>query len=117
MKSLYRILAEENQKSQEYLQNHIFYGREIKKIIKDFFEDAKVLIFGSAVKGNYSPDSDIDILVISSGIPQDLFEQAKIKVKIKEKFPDAPFEIHLVTPQQYENWYKRFIKKDYIEVD
>lgn len=117
MKSLYKILTEENQKSEYYFQNYIFHAREIKRIVGNFFTDAKVLIFGSAVRQEYRPGSDIDILIISPEIPGDLFGQAELKVKIKEKFPGAPFEIHLVTPEEYENWYKGFIKKDYIEVN
>jgi len=34
--------------------------------------------------------------------------------KVREKgFPAYhPFEIHLTTPEIFENWYKKFIKKD-----
>ncbi|MFN3966821.1 MAG: nucleotidyltransferase domain-containing protein [Endomicrobiia bacterium] len=116
MKSLYKLLAEQNKKSQEYIQNYIFYSKEIKMLIKDLLPDAKILVFGSVIKGTYRINSDIDILVISSKIPKGLFEQGEIKLKIKEKFPDAPFEIHLVTPYEYENWYKKFIKEDYIYI-
>ncbi len=45
-----------------------------------------------------------------------LFEQAKIKVMIKNKFKRVPFEIYLATKQEYENWYKNFIKENFIEV-
>lgn len=117
MKSLYKILAIENQKSRKYFQDYIFYAKEIKKIVKKILVDAKILIFGSVVRQDLHPDSDIDILIISSKIPDDLFEQAEIKIKIKNEFPDAPFEFHLVTPQQYEYWYKHFIKNDYIEIN
>lgn len=116
MKSLYKILSEENQKARVYFENYAFYAKEIKKTAKKFFTDAKVLIFGSAIRQDYRPDSDIDILIISREIPENLFEQAKIKVKITSLFPDAPLEFHLITPRQYKNWYKGFIKKDYIEV-
>jgi predicted nucleotidyltransferase len=75
-----------------------------------------VIIFGSAISGKRKPDSDIDILVISEKVPHDLFEQAKIRVKVEKKFPDAPFEIHLATPNQFHNWYKNFIKSNYIKV-
>ncbi|MFZ8803409.1 MAG: nucleotidyltransferase domain-containing protein [Candidatus Calescibacterium sp.] len=42
-----------------------------------------MIIFGSAISGKRKPDSDIDILVISEKVPHDLFERAKIKVKIE----------------------------------
>ncbi|MBI4801474.1 MAG: nucleotidyltransferase domain-containing protein [Elusimicrobia bacterium] len=116
MKSLYKILAGQNQKARVYFKNYAFYAKEIKKTAGKFFTDAKVVIFGSVVRQDYKPDSDIDILIISSEIPEDLFEQAKVKVKIRALFPDAPLELHLITPPQYKNWYKRFVKRDYIEV-
>ncbi|MCD6521729.1 DNA polymerase subunit beta, partial [Candidatus Calescamantes bacterium] len=62
------------------------------------------------------PDSDIDILIISSEIPEGIFSQAEIKLEIKNKFPDAPFELHLITPEEYQNWYKKFIKNEFKEV-
>ncbi len=116
MRSLYKILAERNQKAKKYFQDCIFYAKEVKKLAEKFFKNVKVLIFGSVVRNNYRPDSDIDILIISPEVPEGVFNQAEIKVKIKEKFLDAPFELHLVTPEQYETWYKGFIKDDYIEV-
>ena len=117
MKHLYKILCEENQKAAKYFQNYLFYAKEIKKMAKEMLPDAKLFIFGSLLQQESAPGSDIDILIISSQIPTDLFAQAKIKVSIKTKFPDSPFELHLVTSQQYENWYKGFIKKNYPEIN
>jgi len=37
-------------------------------------------------------------------------------LKIKEEFTDAPFEVHLASPDEYKNWYKKFIKEDYIYI-
>lgn len=116
MRSLYRILSEENQKSQRYFRNYIFYAKEIKKILKQFFPEVRVIIFGSVVKGEYKPDSDIDILIISPDIPDSLFKQAEIKNKIEKQFPFAPFQFHFATPEEFKNWYTKFIKDDYIEV-
>lgn len=44
MKSLYKILTEENQKSKKYFQNCVFYAKEIKNIVKKIFTDVKVLV-------------------------------------------------------------------------
>jgi len=116
MQSLYKILVRENELAKKYFKDYIFYVKKIKKIVKQIFSDAKVIVFGSIVTNKYSADSDIDILIVSDEIPKGLFEQAKIKVMIKNKFKLAPFEIHLATKQEYENWYKNFIKKNFIEV-
>jgi len=116
MKSLFKILAETNRESEKYFQNTLFYAKEMKKSLQNIFPDVRILIFGSAINGNRKPGSDIDILVISSKIPEGLFEQSAIKIKIKSQFPDAPFEIHLATPHDYENWYKNFIKNGFKKV-
>ncbi|MCX7661138.1 MAG: nucleotidyltransferase domain-containing protein, partial [Candidatus Omnitrophica bacterium] len=114
MKSLYKILAEENEKNlKKYFKNYLLYGEKIKKRAKKLFSDAEILLFGSLVRGDYRADSDIDVLVISSRIPKELFKQSQIKLKLKEGFEDAPFQIHLATLEEYENWYKKFIKRDY----
>ncbi len=117
MKSLYKILAVQNQNAKKYFQNYKFYVKEIKKMLKENFKDVKVYVFGSVVRDDYRPDSDIDILIVSNEIPESLFEQAKIKVMIKKMFEDAPFEIHITNFVQYESWYKRFIKENYIEIN
>ena len=89
-------MADINKQQEKYFQNPLFYGKKIKSIVQKRFSDVRILIFGSAARGAHRPGSDIDILIISSAIPQDLFAQAKIKLEVKDKFPDAPFEIHLI---------------------
>jgi len=109
-------MAEINQQAEKYLRNPLPYARKMKRWLKRNFPEVRVLIFGSAARGDYQPDSDIDILVISPDMPGDLLSQAKIKVGLKKKFPEAPFQIHLATPEEYENWYRNFIKQDFHEV-
>ena len=41
---------------------------EINGVFRKHSEVEKVLIFGSRVKGNYRPGSDIDLAVIGSGL-------------------------------------------------
>jgi predicted nucleotidyltransferase len=116
MASIYKILAHKNQRAEKYFRNPLYYARKIKRLLQDTLPDVEVIIFGSAISGKRKPDSDIDILVISEKVPHDLFERTKIRVKMERKFPDAPFEIHLATPKQFLNWYKNFIKSNYIRV-
>ena len=35
---------------------------------------------------------------------------------VDEKFPRNPFEIHIVSEEEWENWYKRFVGNKFIEV-
>ncbi|MGB9600000.1 MAG: nucleotidyltransferase domain-containing protein [Myxococcota bacterium] len=116
MKSFCKILAEINEKRKKYFDNPLFYAKKIKSIVSKKLPGARILLFGSAVEGNLRPGSDIDILIISPDIPSDIFSLAKIKLEIKNKFSDAPFEIHLATPDEFENWYKNFVKHNFKEV-
>jgi predicted nucleotidyltransferase len=44
------------------------------KAIKILGKDVKVLVFGSIVKGNWTPNSDIDVLIISKNLNKNWFE-------------------------------------------
>lgn len=77
----------------------------------------KVLIFGSVVKGNFSPQSDIDILIVSDKLSFNWEENRIVRTEIKPKVdPFAPFQIHLARPEEFESWYKKFIKDDFREI-
>ena len=52
----------------------------------------------------------------ASKMPNDLFEQGRIKSKIKNLYFDAPFEINLATEEEYEGLYKNFLKEDVVEL-
>jgi len=80
-------------------------------------EDVKVLLFGSIVRGDWGPNSDIDVLIISHKLLPDWEENSWIRTKIKSAISFySPFQIHLARPEEYENWYKSFIKNDYWEI-
>ncbi len=44
--------------------------KDIVKQIINKYKPEKIIIFGSVVKGEFTQDSDIDFLVIKSGVPQ-----------------------------------------------
>lgn len=73
-------------KEREEVLSHIDkYLNIIKQAAKELDPEARVLIFGSYVRGNFRPDSDIDILIISDkyGVNSDL--QAKMNAYILMK--------------------------------
>jgi predicted nucleotidyltransferase len=108
--SLTEILTEQAKEEEKYFKNYLAFGRKIKKIVKNL-KDARVYFFGSVIEGNYTPASDIDVIIVSRNMPSSLSKRNKIKVKIlKEIGIFAPFEIHLANEKEFE-WYKRFIKK------
>ena len=101
----------ENQKEQEkYFKNYLKYARQIKKIAEKSIGKVKVFVFGSILKKNEVP-RDIDILIISPQL-KTLEKKTMLKVKIWKKIGFfSPFEIHLITPEEYKNWYQHFIKE------
>mgnify|MGYP001774323009 CR=1 FL=1 len=110
MKSFFEIVLEEARERKEYFDNYLTYVREIKNRAEKILKEVKVFVFGSVVHGDYTPMSDIDILIVSNDVPENIIEQARIKVLLTEGFKPGIFQIHLVKPDDYEKWYKNFIK-------
>jgi len=95
----------------KHLENWRQIAETICRRAKQLLGDVRVYVFGSIARGDWGPNSDIDILIVGN-VPQDPIEIAKTRIAILETVdPDAPVELHLATPQQYENWYRRFIDK------
>ena len=98
----------------KYFKNYLKVAKEIKKIVKKFV-DAKIFVFGSVVRGDFSIGlSDIDIAIVS-----EKFSKRELKLKIYdilfEKYFESPLEFHFLTPKQWK-FYKRFIGKDFVEI-
>jgi len=93
------------------LENWRTYVERLCQPAKALLGDAKIIVFGSVARGNWAPDSDIDVLVISPNAPEDPWRRAEISLALKDAAGEAAtaLELHIVTPQQYHNWYKKFI--------
>jgi len=119
MKSYIQIKNEIVEEKKKYFKNYIFWCRKIKNKAKEVLKDnkLKVLVFGSVIKKCWTPNSDIDVLIISEKIGNNWEDIIRKKVEIKKSVGIfSPFQIHLATPKEYTEWYKKFIKKDYIFV-
>ncbi len=118
-KTFAQILKEVWEEKKEYFQNYRFYSQKIKKEAKQLLGGAvRVLVFGSVVEGKFTPQSDIDILIISDNLPQNLEERNQIRTRIKSAIdPFSPFQIHLVSQKEYQEWYQRFIKENIEEIE
>lgn len=111
-KTLVDILIETQKRKRKYFKKWKSYCKEIKKIAKKLLKEPKVLVFGSIVKNKWGPASDIDVLIISDSLPEDFEKRAEIRTKIKSQIdPFSPFQIHLVTFEEFEKWYKNFLKE------
>ena len=88
-------------------------GKRIKEIanaIKTFLNNRdirvdKIVVFGSYARGNYSPDSDLDIAIISSDFDgKDIFQKADmikgLNWHLVERFV-FPFDIITVSDKEW----------------
>jgi predicted nucleotidyltransferase len=119
-RTLVDMLIEQKERNQKYFLRYRDYARTIKRTVGKYgLDDARVLVFGSVVKGKWIPNkSDIDILIISKKVSNSASWQTDLKVKALEEIGDlgAPFEIHFASPRVYSEWFQKFIKNDYEEV-
>ena len=86
------------------LRNYQAVLTEVKSLVNEIDPKVKVIFFASVLREDYSESSDIDIIVIPSNM--------KLKDRITLavwKSIDAPIELHIITMEQFEEWYLRFI--------
>lgn len=109
------ILLDDLRMFEKYRKNLVGYAKMIKGVVRRRDPEGRVLIFGSTVKGEARPDSDIDVLVVTE-LAGDLDERLRLRMEIARAIGDVtPFEIHIVTREEFEGWYMRFID-EYVEV-
>lgn len=113
LRDYYKLLAELWRKRLEVLRNARTYAKMIKDFcVKEIDKECRVILFGSVVRGNYRIDSDVDVLVIVNKKLDDAIERSKIRVKIFDYLGGleySPIELHVITPKEYEDWYKHFL--------
>lgn len=115
-RTLVDFLIEKKKREKKYFSNYLFWTKKIKKITEKNLGKVQVFLFGSIVKGRTEPGSDIDLLIISPKF-KDTEIKNEIRAKILKKIgTDSPFEIHLITPKEYNQWYKFFIKRNKIRI-
>lgn len=122
MGKYFEILLERKKEREEYFKNLKKYLSLIKKRAQKILgNNTKVILFGSYLTDKFNKAlSDIDILVISPKLeydPNDPFKRARILTYIKKGLGSYHlFEIHLATLEEYNNWYKNFIKDKFKEI-
>ena len=114
-RTLVDILLEKKKREEKYFKNYLFWSKKIKKEAEQLLGRVKVIIFGSILKKNEIPN-DIDILIISSKLKTSE-QKNKIRIAIQKKIgTSSPFEIHLITPEDFRDWYSYFIKDEKVEI-
>ena len=86
------------------LRNYKSVLKEVKSLVDEIDPKARVIFFGSVLRGDYRASSDIDIIVI----PSDMAFKDSITLTVWKSI-DAPIELHIITLEQFEEWYLRFI--------
>jgi len=111
MRTLTDFLIEKRKREKKYFKNYLFWARKIKKVIKEELNNGKVLLFGSVVRKEAEPGSDIDVLIIAPQF-KNPEERSELHLKIRKKIGFlSPFELHLITSEEYRDWYQYFIKE------
>jgi len=114
-KSLIDLGLELRDELRKYYEDPMRYARAIKNVARKHDPSAKVLLFDSFVRGNARADSDIDVLVITD-LTTEVSNRLLLIKEVNEKVEiPNPFEIHVVTWEEFRKWYRKFIDK-YIEV-
>ena len=109
-KSEIDILIEEAEREEKYFKYYLKYAKEIKKEAEKILGKVKLYVFGSILRKEEVP-RDIDILIISPKL-KNSEEKSRIRKEILKKIGfSAPFEIHLITPEEYRDWYSHFIEE------
>jgi predicted nucleotidyltransferase len=103
------LLLELRKEKERHYRDPLRYARAIRDVVRSFDPDARVYLFGSYVRGTMRPDSDIDVLVVTQEA-SDVWSRVRIRTEVKKAIGDlTPFELHLVTPEEFEGWYRKFI--------
>ena len=90
-----------------YLRNYLEVAERVKDLVRSIDPDARVYVFGSVVRGDYTASSDIDLLVVTPNV------KLKYDVMVAVyKEVEAPVELHVTTPEVFERLYKRFVKPE-----
>ncbi|BCU69875.1 nucleotidyltransferase domain-containing protein [Stygiolobus caldivivus] len=106
--SIVDILEDNMRARQKYLKDVDNYLKKIKEVATSIDPHARVILFGSYVRGDFRPDSDIDVLVITD--VKDEWDRLKVYHEVNKAIGNPnPFEVHVVNEKEYKEWYSKFI--------
>ena len=98
------LLVEEARRRREVFKNLALYLKRIKAEMKKIDGRSKVFLFGSALRGDHTTMSDVDILILTGLKP------AEVISRLREAGFDEPFEFHVVDERRF-SLYRRFVKE------
>ena len=94
----------------EMLRNARRYLRIMREAcIREISPECRIFLFGSVARGDYRFDSDIDVLVVVPGL-KDEWDRSRVSTLLhKVVNAQEPFEIHVVSPEEFREWYLKII--------
>ncbi|MDK2783893.1 MAG: uncharacterized protein PWP49_630 [Thermococcaceae archaeon] len=80
------------------------WALKITKVIKEHYPDAKIIFFGSRIRGDHLKDSDYDIIVVSKAFRKKHFTKRSSEVlrALWNAGIVGDFEILCYTPEEFE---------------
>ncbi len=93
------------------------YASIIRNAAEEFFgENLKaVYVFGSTIGGDFRPLSDVDIAIVLKR-EVDEVTRARFRSVVRGLFGNLhPFEIYVLAQKEWE-WYRRFVKRNFVEI-
>ena len=94
--------------ARDYIRQHGEPDDEVVRRVVEVADPDRIILFGSAVRGEMGPDSDLDFLVIKSG----QYGRAKLEGELYVAMHGVGLaaDFILVTPQQVERYkYAKFL--------
>ena len=86
------------------------WAERVAEAARKTLPNAEIYVLGSAVRGDYTGGSDVDILVVSDAVPKGLLQRAETKSLMEEEagLPSPnPIEIHLAKHSEAQNYLSR----------
>ncbi|MBI5699491.1 nucleotidyltransferase domain-containing protein [Candidatus Saganbacteria bacterium] len=80
--------------------------KEIDNISKQIIENykpQKIILFGSAASGNFTPDSDLDFFIIKENVPYLGRDRCRELSKLIER--DVAVDFIVYKPNEFNKWY------------
>ncbi len=113
-RDLYVLEARVNRRNyREFVLRWRTWGERIAEVARRLLgEGTRVFVFGSAVKGEALPGSDLDVLIVSERVPEDVEGRVDIIRELEGELglPERhPIEFHLATPEEYEEVWKALL--------
>lgn len=108
MSKRFELYLKSGERALKQLDNYMEVAKKVKRMVEDVWNESKVYVFGSVVDGRCTAMSDIDILIVIDGASRE--ESYGVKAMIYHAI-DAPMELHVISNEELESWYRRFVDR------